>query len=503
MFLNTKDYEELCKLIGYQFKNELLLQRAITRKSGFLELRQEEHVGHNEQLEFLGDSLLRTVIDDILIDLYPSWEEEQLSKKRDDLVANNGKGVLLQIAITIDLYRFIIMGNGEFKNFQGNGKNKILSDVTEAIIGAIFIDNNKNYQMLKAFIVKHCSLQELYDKFLIEAILKENVNRVNLLLKEGANPNATGAATIFSHSIDVSFIENKQTGKKQWVEKQWGEGPVTLSCSGYEGATALQLAIVSKLVVPPIVLKRTMPSPGRNAFMYNKICYATPLKLLSKNPTLQDIFSTLSPIIATIRLKEPSLQEMEEICFSFSCDDRSHEPPLSVGQNLILEPEQPGYQTLQKFFESDISPNCLQILQLLLHHGADPNKKTWRKETALHTAASLSNTEAIELLLRFKADVTITDSCGKTPAEIAKSSTIRRLLHTSAEKEQERQEKLRREQERQTTLQKQQEAFSWMQEQHNSYYMQEKNTTAFSTRQEQQKASHCGLEQQNHWCVLL
>lgn len=398
MFLNPKDYTELCRLLDYQFKKELLLQQAITRKSGFLEGKQEKHVGHNERLEFFGDSILRTVIDDILMELYPTWGENQLSEKRDELVTK--KGVLFQFAVTINLHKFIIMGNGELVNFEGNGRNKILSDVMEAIIGAVFIDSDKNYLLLKTFIIKHCKFQKLYNESLIKAILEENVSQVECFLKAGADPNATGSTTIFKYSIG-DFIENKYTGEKQWVEKQWGEDKITLFYGEYEDATALQLAMVSNRVVPPIALRSTKPGPGRNAYIKNGFIYAEPLRLQSKNPTLQDIFATMAHI------------DLGGIHF---------------GQNLELEPNQPGYQLLQKFFESDISPNCLRILQLLLKHGADPNKQHGYGETALHVAAHLGNTDIVELLLQHKADITITNREGNIPALEAKNSRVAKLL---------------------------------------------------------------------------
>jgi len=159
--------------------------------------------------------------------------------------------------------------------------------------------------------------------------------------------------------------------------------------------------MVSKRVVPPAVLKPAKPSPGRNAYMKNGYLYSEPLKVLSRNPSLQDIFATMVPI------------DLDKCTFS---------------QNLILEPDQPGYQLLQDFFESDISPNCLEIMQLLLDHGADPNKKTRYGDTALHTAAHFGNTNVIKLLLQHEADVTITNRDGKIPALEAKNPKMAQLL---------------------------------------------------------------------------
>ncbi|MGB6976061.1 MAG: hypothetical protein WBE18_01180 [Gammaproteobacteria bacterium] len=48
MFHNKDDYQQICQILGYTFDNQALLQQAVTRKSGWMERKQEKHVGHNE-----------------------------------------------------------------------------------------------------------------------------------------------------------------------------------------------------------------------------------------------------------------------------------------------------------------------------------------------------------------------------------------------------------------------------------------------------------------------
>lgn len=190
MFINPEDYEKLCGLLGYTFKKVSLLQQAITRKSGLLEGKQEEAVGHNERLEFLGDSILRMTIDDILIFLNPNDNEGQLSQKRDDLVSKDG--FLSLFAESIKLDQFIILGKGEKNNLYGSGKKKILNDVMEAIIAAIFLDCDKNYKIIFNFVseisglARKISLQR--DLNLYRAVSNGDLQQVNHWLAQGANP---------------------------------------------------------------------------------------------------------------------------------------------------------------------------------------------------------------------------------------------------------------------------------------------------------------------------
>lgn len=65
----------------------------------------------------------------------------------------------------------------------------------------------------------------------------------------------------------------------------------------------------------------------------------------------------------------------------------------------------------------------IQIIELLLDHGADTNQLNKDNETSLHIAVKAENIAIVELLLQNKANANIRNICGKTP------------LHLAAEKE--------------------------------------------------------------------
>ena len=151
-----KEMTNICEfesLLSYKFKDENLLKKALTRKSAVNEnliSSQNYDEKDNKRLEYFGDSILRCVISDLLIELHPSYREGNLSVERDKLVS---KDTLCKIAKKLELYKFITLGKGEKRLLESD--NSIFSDIIKTLLGAIFKDSNKNYPELKKIIAKH------------------------------------------------------------------------------------------------------------------------------------------------------------------------------------------------------------------------------------------------------------------------------------------------------------------------------------------------------------
>ena len=121
--------------LGYSFQNKKLLIQAFIHRSYFNEHRSE--VGeHNERLEFLGDSVLGLLISDHLYHHLPMQAEGVLSRLRAHLVEASSCVKFLQ---KLDISSFVLLGKGEKMN-EGRGRETILADLFEAIIGAIYLD---------------------------------------------------------------------------------------------------------------------------------------------------------------------------------------------------------------------------------------------------------------------------------------------------------------------------------------------------------------------------
>lgn len=126
----NQDYNRLCQVLGYHFKQPDHLTTALTHRS----------VGtpHNERLEFLGDALLNCITAKMLYERFPSAREGQLTRLRANLVKRD---TLVKIAQRLELGKYLRLGDGEIKS-GGAKRTSTLADAVEAIIGAIYLDSD-------------------------------------------------------------------------------------------------------------------------------------------------------------------------------------------------------------------------------------------------------------------------------------------------------------------------------------------------------------------------
>ena len=160
--------EKLQKNIDYKFKNISLLKKALTHRS----------VGkqNNERLEFLGDSVLGSIISRELFQRFPSIDEGQLSRLRSHLVRGQ---TLAKLAKEIQLSEQLILGQGELKS-GGFCRESIQVDAFEAVLGAIFLDSD--YSTVNRVILK--LYKELLDEANPEASLKDFKTQLQEILQK-------------------------------------------------------------------------------------------------------------------------------------------------------------------------------------------------------------------------------------------------------------------------------------------------------------------------------
>lgn len=114
--------------LHYQFKNQALLEQALTHRS--------HNAKHNERLEFLGDSVLNFIVASLLYVQFNRVDEGDLSRLRANLVK---QATLAEIAQTLKLADYLRLGEGELKS-GGFRRPSILSDALEAVFGAVYLD---------------------------------------------------------------------------------------------------------------------------------------------------------------------------------------------------------------------------------------------------------------------------------------------------------------------------------------------------------------------------
>ena len=122
------------QLVGTKIKTLDLYQKAFTHKSA---LKEYEQLNESfETLEFIGDSVLGFVITKFLFDQYESKQEGFLTKARTKLVRGE---TLANIAKILGLEKMVVMDEKGMRNGWNNNP-KILEDVFEALIGALYMD---------------------------------------------------------------------------------------------------------------------------------------------------------------------------------------------------------------------------------------------------------------------------------------------------------------------------------------------------------------------------
>lgn len=154
-----KTIEELKKILGIEFHNLDLLEEALTHRS-FLNEQLKEDSQHNERLEFLGDAVLELIVTRFLFDKFPEKKEGELTALRAALV---NASMLFEVADQLSLEKFLKLSRGEAKD-SGKGKQYIVSNALEALIGAIYLD--QGYSEAERFVREYicCNLDNVFEK---------------------------------------------------------------------------------------------------------------------------------------------------------------------------------------------------------------------------------------------------------------------------------------------------------------------------------------------------
>lgn len=155
--------------LNYTFHDRSLLLLAFVHRS-YINEHREVHQ-HNERLEFLGDSILGLLIAEYLYKKFPNHPEGELSYLRSRLVEASSCVSFLQ---KIDIAKHILLGKGERMN-DGRGRESIMADLFEAIIGAIYLDGG-----LEA--AQHFIFDNFFPE--IEATLKTPLSNWKALLQD-------------------------------------------------------------------------------------------------------------------------------------------------------------------------------------------------------------------------------------------------------------------------------------------------------------------------------
>ena len=153
--ISIKNLNLFEKIIGYKFKNILLLRQSLTHPS-FLKNSNTLDKNNNqfERLEFLGDRVLGLIIAYLIFKNNKNLNEGDLSKKHSYLVQKN---FLHKISLKLNIDKVLLY------DFKKNNKKMLVSiqsDAVESLIGAIFIDGGyeASHKFIKKFWIPYLNI---------------------------------------------------------------------------------------------------------------------------------------------------------------------------------------------------------------------------------------------------------------------------------------------------------------------------------------------------------
>jgi ribonuclease-3 len=118
--------------LGYTFSDPSLLVEALTHSS----YSAEHSAPSYERLEFLGDAVLGLMVASMIFDAHPDAPEGEMTKLRAVVVDQRS---LAFVGRGLGVSEHIRVGRGEERS-GGRDRDSIVSDVVEALLGAVFID---------------------------------------------------------------------------------------------------------------------------------------------------------------------------------------------------------------------------------------------------------------------------------------------------------------------------------------------------------------------------
>ena len=133
MILRRRRYRTLETALGYKFKSQDLLERALTHSS--VRGTDAKRV-NNERLEFIGDRVLGLAIVEMLNLAHPDANEGDMARRYNILVRGEA---CARVARNLGLGPHLILSPSE-DGHGGRDKENILADAIEAVLGAVFLD---------------------------------------------------------------------------------------------------------------------------------------------------------------------------------------------------------------------------------------------------------------------------------------------------------------------------------------------------------------------------
>ena len=206
--------EVLLKKLHIAYKNVAIYEQALTHPSynGDANTKHQDY----EKLEFMGDAVLGYVTADLVYKNRPEMSEGNLTKLRSVLVSTKP---LAEYARKINLHEYIRIGHSITLN-QVKESDKILENVLEALIGAIYLDAGLKsaYGVIKKLLLKDILAYDAdnltdYKSKLQEEIQAEHRDAVQYVTVEQSGP--AHDRTFKVHVLYNDIVLGVGTGKSK------------------------------------------------------------------------------------------------------------------------------------------------------------------------------------------------------------------------------------------------------------------------------------------------
>jgi len=203
--------KELQEIIGYNFKDEKLLENALIHTSYAHEHRLGSS-GSNERLEFLGDTVMNMCVSENIFRRKPLISEGNMTKIRSGVIC---EATLYKAAKSLRYGEFIMLGKGEDK-LGGRKRPSILADAFEAVIAAMFIDGG--FEVTREFVIK--TLEPMIEEALKEHGSKDYKTTLQEVLQSKSDKKIT------YEIIDENGPDHDKvyTAVVKWDEEILGQG---------------------------------------------------------------------------------------------------------------------------------------------------------------------------------------------------------------------------------------------------------------------------------------
>lgn len=210
-------YRSVAKIAGFNPGKFSCYIQALRHHSMSTAIHQNGSRDSNERLEYLGDSVLNTIVAEMLFSRFPFKDEGFLTEMRSKIVSRDS---LNDLAMKLGLNQLVAFDK---RAVGQNIKGSIFGNALEAFIGAIFLD--KGFAGAKGFVrhklLAHIDVDKLeFTEKNFKGKLIEWVQKNNKTIDFESDEQITRKQKIFKVRV---MIDNVELGNAEHLSKKKAE----------------------------------------------------------------------------------------------------------------------------------------------------------------------------------------------------------------------------------------------------------------------------------------